>query len=164
VLLLAAWAAGWGCASEEIPKYGDPSQVIGGGGDGGGGSTSTGTTCQADPACAVSFATDIFPVLNGQAQCAGGGLCHGNGGGGITMTADAASFFQVLTTLQMATGKYVVPCDPASSQILCNLQVSDGPANPDACGAVMPVAAADGPTTAQLKDIEDWIACGAPDN
>lgn len=168
VLSLVTCAACWGCASEEIPKYGDPAQVAGGVGGSGGGTSaggSGGAACVPDAACAVSFEADIFPVLDGTGKCASGSPCHGDGAGDITIQPDAASYLAVLKDISISTGKYVVPCEPENSQILCNLKVSDAADNPHGeCGKTMPITAQDGPTVDQLKAIEDWIACGAPEN
>lgn len=174
--MLGCSASLGGCATEQIPNYGDPAQVAGGVGGGSSGTTTTGgdggsggsVACDPDPACAVSFATEIFPVLDTTAKCADSGLCHGNGSapGNLDLTAgDAASYYDALVAYVIdGGGAYVVPCDPASSQILCNLKATDG-TNPNGeCGATMPVAKNDAPTLAQLKKIEDWIACGAPNN
>jgi hypothetical protein len=169
--LLVAGAAGWGCASEQIPEYGDPGQVAGGVGGGSDGSTTTGPPCNVDPACAVKFATDVFPALDTTAKCATGATCHGTSGtspGGFTVEAgNPDSYYDVLTTFVIeAGGAYIVKCDPDNSKMLCNLKVTSGDTNPHgACGKVtMPVAPADALTLAQLTAIEDWIACGAPNN
>jgi len=175
VLFLGACALGWGCASEEIPKYGDPSQVAGGVGGSGSTTTSSGTAgtggaCDPDPTCAVKFEADVFPILDATAKCATGALCHGTDGsspGGLTLEAgNPDSYYDVLTSFVMESGDdYVVACDPGSSKLLCNLQASDGDNPHGECGkAPMPVSPADAPTLAQIKVIEDWIACGAPNN
>jgi hypothetical protein len=166
----------WGCASEEIPKYGDPAEVAGGvGGSGASGTTTTtgsggsGGACTPDDACAVKFAADVFPILDTTAKCATA-LCHGDEGsspGGFKVTAgDAASYYGVLTTFVLeGGGDYIVPCDPDSSKLLCNLKASDGDNPRGECGKkTMPLSSSDAPTLAQIKDIEDWIACGAPNN
>lgn len=172
LVLLAVLAGLTGCASEEIPKYGDPARVAGGaggGGSGAGGSGAGGSTCEVDASCAVSFTDDIFPVLDGKAGCAGTSGCHADGKGSLTLLAgDADSYYDGLTAYQInnapAVGKYIVPCDPAASFLPCNLKVSDG-ANPHtACGSTMPLVATNAPTLEELQDIEDWIACGAPKN
>lgn len=169
MLVLAACAAAWGCASEEIPKYGEPAQGVGGSTGGTAGTGGTGGACEVDPACAVKFGTDVFPVLDTTSKCADAGLCHGNGmsPGGLALEAgNAADYHGALTSFVLADGgKYVVPCDPGNSKLLCNLKVSDGDNPHGECGkATMPVAAADAPTLAQLQAIEDWIECGAPNN
>jgi hypothetical protein len=170
MLLLAACAGAPGCASEEIPKYGAPAQVEGTGGGGTGGNTGGGPVCDEDPACAVGFAADVLPTLDVTAKCSEGALCHGTDGsspGGLTLeTGNAASYYDALIDFVLEDGgNYIVPCDPAASKILCNLQVSDGPNPHGECGkAAMPVSSADAPSLAQLNDIEAWIECGAPNN
>lgn len=172
VLLLLALAGVWSCASEEIPRYGDPARVGGGqGGDtgtttpsGGGGS---GGACVVDEACAVSFKDAIFPVLDEKSKCAFSPGCHGDGLGNLTLTAaDVASYYDGLTALKLKDGtSNIVPCDPGSSKLLCNLNVSSGTNPYGKCGSkLMPPAPANAPTVDDLKAIEDWITCGAPNN
>lgn len=173
MLSLVACAGLWGCASEEIPTYGVPAQIsgVGGGGNGtssGGSGGGGGATC--DPTCKATFAEDVFPVLDTTAKCATGALCHGADGsspGDFQVTAaDPDSYYDLLTTFVIESGeKYVVACDPDNSKLLCNLKVSDGDNPRGACGKkLMPIDPADAPTLAQIKAIEDWIACGAPKN
>lgn len=170
VLLLVA-ATAVGCASEEIPNYGDPARVAGGVGSGGGGEggsgggTGTGgAECTVDASCAVSFATDIFPVLDATSKCADA-TCHAAGVGDLTLVAgDAANYFAQLTKFKLGTDPYIVACHPEQSKFPCNLKVSDGTNPHDACGNAMPLVAANAPTLAQLTAIEDWITCGAPNN
>lgn len=137
----------------------------GGGGAGGSG----GAMCQVDTGCKVSFKNDVYPALEGMGNCSFSPGCHGDGKGNLTLMPMAPDkFYTAITTYQMnhapAVGPYIVPCDPKSSLLPCNLKVSDG-ANPHApCGSTMPVVAAKAPTTKQLQAIEDWITCGAPNN
>ncbi len=170
VLVLVGLSALWGCASEEIPRYGDPQRI--GGGQGG---STTGTTtsggsggaCVVDMACGVSFKDEIFLVLDGKAKCATTPGCHGDGKGGLTLTAgDVASYYDALTAFKLKDGSpNIVPCDPASSRMLCNLKVSSGTSPYEPCGTLlMPVVPSDAPTLDDLKNIEDWITCGSPNN
>lgn len=170
VLVLVGLSALWGCASEEIPRYGDPQRV--GGGQGG---STTGTTtsgggggaCVVDMACAVSFKDEIFPVLDGKAKCASASFCHGASKGNLTLTAgDVASYYDALTTFKLQDGSpNIVPCDPAGSKMLCNLKVESGTNPHGMCGSsLMPLNPADAPTLDQLTIIEEWITCGAPNN
>ncbi|MEZ4302383.1 MAG: hypothetical protein R3B70_46075 [Polyangiaceae bacterium] len=169
LLLAACSAALLSCASEEIPNFGDPAQVAGGVGGGSTGTTGSGGKCEVDAQCSVSFKDDIFPFLDGTANCAASG-CHADGQGNLILEAgDAAGYYDALVAYQLDNppdvGAYVVPCSPAQSKILCNLKVSDLADNPNgACGVTMPIVAKNGPNEAQLQAIEDWIACGAPDN
>lgn len=175
LLLLFALLGAWSCASEEIPRFGEPGRVAGGvgaaggtGGAGGSGGTTT-KACTVDPACAVSFKKDIFPVLDTKSACASSPLCHGDGKGNMTLIAgDSANYYTTLTTFvvnhEPDSGPYIVPCDPAASKFPCNLQLSDGMNPHAACASLMPKVASKGPTLADLKKIEDWITCGAPDN
>lgn len=179
MLLIAACASALGCASEQIPSYGDPAQVAGGvGGGSGGGDTGAGgsggsggsVACEPDMSCAASWSTDVFPALDATAKCATGASCHGTDGtgpGNLTIEAgNADSYYEVLVSFVIESGDpYIVPCDPDKSTILCNLKASDGTNPRGECGKLtMPVAKSDAPTLAQLQLIEDWIACGAPKN
>ena len=176
-LLLVALVGLTGCASEVIPNYGDPAQVAGGVGGGApttsssGSSTTTSTTateCTPDPECDVSFAEDVFPLLDTKGGCAAASPCHQSGAKGLTlMPGDVAGYYAALTgyTLDDPADPYIVPCDPDKSTILCNLQLADGAQNPyGKCGTSMPYTAAASPTPAELDLIKDWIACGAPNN
>lgn len=171
VLALLALMGVGSCASEEIPRYGDPARVGGGqGGDtgttspGGGGA---GGACEVDAACAVSFKDDLFPVLDQKSNCAFTPGCHGDGKGNLSLTpGDVASYFDGLTQLKLKDGSSnIVPCDPAGSKLLCNLKVSSGTNPWGTCGTqLMPLNPVNAPTTDDLKAIEDWITCGAPNN
>lgn len=179
MLLLASLASGWSCASEEIPIYGDPARVAGGasgasgasGAGGGSGGSDTGGSgpCVVQEACAVSFKTDIFPVLDTRSKCSDDNLCHGPSvkESGLELKAmDVASYHKGLLEYSLAdpAGKYIVPCNPKKSKFLCNMKLSEG-TNPDPpCGTLMPQKAANGVTEAELEKIKDWIECGAPNN
>lgn len=169
LFLLAALAGAWGCASEEIPRYGDPQRVGGGQGGATTGTTtsSAGGACETDSTCGVSFKDDIFPVFDQKAKCAFVPGCHGDGKGGLTLTeGDVASYFDALTAFKLKDGSSnIVPCDPASSKLLCNLKVSSGTNPHGTCGTqLMPPNPANAPTPDDLTNIEDWITCGSPNN
>lgn len=156
-----------GCASEEIPRYGDPQRVGGGVGGTTSGTTSSTVACEVDPTCGVSFKDEIFPVLDTKSKCAATPGCHGDGQGNLTLTAgDADSYYTGLTALVLKDGSpNIVPCDPAGSKMLCNLQISDGDNPHGTCGSkLMPLNPNNGPTLDDLANIEDWITCGAPNN
>jgi hypothetical protein len=113
-------------------------------------------------ACAVSWANDVFPMLEstGSGSCAGA-ACHANGAQQPTiLDGNAAGTYNSLKgyTLLNAVG-YITPgnTDPAGSSIDCNLVTNS-------CGAgVMPLQ----PGTlsaAQKTTIDTWVKCGAPQN
>jgi hypothetical protein len=161
-----------GCATEEIPPYGDPARVVGGAGPGG--STGSGGSCTVNSQCPRSYKNDVFPILENTAKCSAMGTCHGSGGGDLTLNAgDAAGTLATLKGYSFQqTSPYIVPCDKAASKMLCNLRVEgDAGSNPyGSCGSRMPKASAgdsvdDAPLSLdQLNIIAEWIECGAPDN
>lgn len=179
-LCTAVLALGLACSSEDDVIYGDPARVAGGattvsatstststgtGGNGGGGGS-----CEVDPACTSSFATDVLA----DALIVGGGCttttCHGApaSSGNLTFSADPTEAYDVLKNYMLddATkgGAYIVPCNPQASRILCNLKVDPASGtNPyDTCGSTMPLAG--GVTLDQLDKVATWIQCGAPNN
>lgn len=172
VLLLlgtATWAAS--CATTEPPMFSDGDCVAGGCVQSGGSSSGTTTVaCTVDTSCAVHWATDIFAgILDGPAGCTGTGLCHGVGGGGLTLVSgqpDAA--YTALLDYTITSGpKYIVPCSPQTSGFTCNMAVASGVTDPytPACGIAMPFGTTGMPLTqAQLTSIANWITCGAPNN
>jgi hypothetical protein len=161
-----------GCATEEIPPYGDPARVVAGAGPSGG--ASGGGSCTPQASCSVNFDKDVMPILDGPAKCSAT-VCHGGSKGGITLMA--GDVFGTLNTLRdlelkdenLNLVQYIAPCDPASSYMLCNLQLASGPGPYGTCGSLMPKVDDDGVddvalTDAEFKVIEDWIKCGAPSN
>jgi len=171
--VLGAFAiVGQACATEDTVVFGDPAKVVGPGGTSTG-TTTTGGTCNPDPDCAIRFDADVFtPILEATASCAAPS-CHQDSIGGFQYTADdAASAYAALLDYNLdGEGPYVVPCDPDTSTLLCNLRLEDGTDNPfGSCGVIMPRVDAsdsvlDAPLTLeQLNTIAEWIACGAPEN
>ncbi|UQA57997.1 hypothetical protein [Polyangium aurulentum] len=169
---LAALSLAAGCATEEIPPYGEPARVVAGAGPSGAGS---GGACAPDPSCAVKFEAQIMPILDGVAKCSATGPCHGGSDEVIKFTAgDTAGTLKALRELQIKDENlnsvpYIDACDPASSQMLCNLQRASGPSMYGKCGSLMPKVDDDGIMDIALSDaeyalIEEWIKCGAPDN
>lgn len=128
--------------------------------------------CTVDPSCAVKWA-DIFTNIidNANTGCTStSGLCHGTGKGGITLEPgkphEAYLAVTAYTTIDMPgpVKKYIIPCDPAGSAMLCNMKPEAGMTNPfGMCGSTMPLVGTS-LTMAQLQQIADWIECGAPEN
>ncbi len=173
VLGTASWAAS--CATTEPPAFSDGTCVAGGCAQTGGAattgpSTTTGPACVPDAGCAVSWSNDIFTgIIDGPPGCTATGLCHGAGGGGITLTTgQPAAAYTALMAYTIASGgpKYIVPCHPETSGFPCNMAVAAGATDPySACGIAMPFGGNGMPLTlAQLQSITDWIQCGAPNN
>lgn len=171
ILLLAAFAAlplaVAGCATEEIPPYGDPAEVVGGAGAS---SSSGGATCTGDPMCTVSFANDVVPILETKGKCADA-QCHGMGAGTITLTAGNAKKLRAeLLDLSVAGGPYIACDTPENSKMLCNMRVEMGVTKPPNCGGLMPKVDPDDTVDdarlnqSEYTTIEEWIKCGAPDN
>jgi hypothetical protein len=174
VLLLVgvgAWVAS--CATTEPPAFSDGDCVAGGCAQTSGSSsgTTTSVACTVNTACAVSWQTDIFTaILDGPAGCTGTGLCHGVGGGGITLVSgQAGPAYTALIDYTIANGpKYIIPCDPQHSGFTCNMALAAGQGTDPylpACGIAMPFGTTGMDLTlAQLTTIADWIQCGAPNN
>jgi hypothetical protein len=129
-----------------------------------------------DAGCAVSFANNVFPILETKAKCSDA-ACHAPAAAQIpVMTAgDAATTLQVLLGhkfLEEAADAYIVPCDPMASKIMCNLKLDpvDGTNTFGKCAPTMPKVSAldmvdDAPLSLiELNTIAEWITCGAPDN
>lgn len=163
-----------GCATEEIPPYGDPARVVAGAGPSGGG-TSGGSSCTPSMNCAVSFQNDVMPILDDTAKCSATGACHGSSKGQITLTkGDVFGTLNTLRDLELKNENlelvpYIVGCDPAASYMLCNLKLTSGNLPYEKCGSAMPKVIDDGIddmglTDEQFKTIEEWIKCGAPSN
>lgn len=171
-LVIASLAA---CATEEEVLYGDPSRVVGGGGPGPTTSSGGAAGCDPDPACAVSFEADIFPIFAGPGAC-GEGPCHEVVTSDFMFDkSDPAAAHLALTQYELvdgeAGGPYVVGCSPETSRLLCNLDYEPGVASMfGECGVLMPQLIADDSvldqpiTGAQQQLIADWIQCGAPAN
>jgi hypothetical protein len=115
-------------------------------------------------ACPVSFKTDILKIFGTAAapsvactstDCHGGKTPNAQPAIEPGTPEDTYNGFQAFT----AGGKpYVSPCetDPAKTSILCNVQAA-------ACGSHMPKGGGQ-INAADLKKIEDWVKCGAPNN
>lgn len=114
-------------------------------------------------ACSVSWTNDIYPNMEstGAWQCASSG-CHA---GGKTPPAindsDPSGAYASLATYAGLSPAYIVPCNTSTSasacSILCNL-------TPNGCGMTMPLGPGTPPTSAQLADLQTWIACGSQFN
>lgn len=114
--------------------------------------------------CAVSFKTDILKIMGTPAapsvactvtDCHGGKTPNAQPAIEPGTPEDTYNVFQAFT----AAGKpYISPCetDPAKTSILCNLQAA-------ACGSKMPKGGGQ-ISPEDLKKIEDWVKCGAPNN
>jgi hypothetical protein len=129
-------------------------------------STDGGTTPPAEGGttgtCAVSWANDVFPMLEstGSGSC-GSAACHANGAqqppvldGNAAGTYNAFKGYTLLNNVG-----YITPGDtsPAGSSMDCNLVTNS-------CGAgVMPMAPG-ALSAAQKTTIDVWIKCGAPQN
>ncbi len=168
---LAAAGALWGqvgCATDDEVRFGDPDRAAAGSSSA---ATTSGGECTVDPDCEISFVTDIYPVLAEKAKCGSAG-CHLMATSGFAFPNAPKNAREALLayTFQGAS-PYVVPCDAASSKLVCNLKLEAGAEGPfGSCGSQMPKALAsdtvtDTPLTAEeLTLVSDWITCGAPDN
>ena len=173
----SAWAAA--CSSLETVAFSDGDCVAGGCAQAttsasSSSSSTSGGSCTVNTNCAVSWSTDIFAgIIEAQASgCTTTGVCHGDGKGGITLEAgkahEAYEALKAYTLLALPgpVKPLIVPCDKAASGMLCNVKVDSGDpgTNPyGECGSLMPLLGTN-LTMAQLNQIADWIACGAPEN
>src|SRR5262245_3995334 len=164
-LVLALAAA---CSTEEQLRFAENGCVVGGcQGMGGRSSSSAAGSCAPNPACAVSFKTDIFAgILDGAAGCTASGCpAAGTANGNLELNpgAAAAAYSEILNYVlsKSGSGPYIVPCSPQGSKMLCNLSVEGTNPYP-LCGIAMPVGKTI--TLPQFNQISEWIACGAPDN
>jgi hypothetical protein len=124
-------------------------------------SGTTGTEAGGTGACAVSWATDVFPMLEstGSGAC-GSAACHASGAqlpavldGNPTGTYNSFVNFTLLNN----TG-YITPgANAASSPIDCNLVTAT-------CGPAMPVAGTGTLSATQKQTIDTWVKCGVPMN
>ncbi len=181
VLGAAGLVCAFACATEETLTFGDPERVAGGT-QTVASSTTTGVTCAPDPLCAVSWRDDVFAGIlaapvDGETPsgaCASTN-CHKQEQGGFVFEGKDSdvAYSQLLQFLLPKVGRYIVPCEPELSAILCNLRFAEGTLNPYAangpCGSLMPKLLSISPvkqplSQAQLDTIAEWIECGAPLN
>src|SRR5262245_56393669 len=110
-LLLAPGAIGFACSTFEPVDFADGGDCVAGGCENNGAvsSSGAGVPCTVDPACAVSFKTDIFAgIFDGPAGCTETSVCHGaqSSPGGVSMEAGKAA--AALTSLKAAK----IPSNP----------------------------------------------------
>ncbi len=186
---VAASVIGVGCTTEyqrgvEDQNFGAPNALAGQTApgkssenqqsDGGGGGGGTPLCVQAgkelaykqgDPPCPVSLKNEIIPVIFKNCSTPS---CHGGTSPPSKPRIDPNAANEMWDLWQKHTVKptptdppkpYIDPCSkvPADSTIACNVNAAAK------CGTLMPVGAT-GLPTADIKKIEDWLACGAPDN
>ena len=128
-----------------------------------------------DAGCAVSFANNVFPILENKAKCSAAD-CHAPAAmRPPAMTAgDAKATLAVLLMHPFnedPSVPYIVPCDPAASKMMCNLKLdpAEGTNMYGTCAPKMPKVLMDMVDDAplslmELNTIAEWISCGAPDN
>jgi hypothetical protein len=124
--------------------------------------TNGGTLIDAGP-CAVSFKNDVLAAL-GKSTCTTTS-CHG----GLTPPnppriepSDPGAMYPIFAGFKMSTGNlpYINPCstDKTKSGIACNLYANG------ACGVKMPQGGTPQMDQADIEKIEQWLACGSPNN
>jgi hypothetical protein len=121
-----------------------------------------GTMIDAGP-CPVSFKNDVLPVF-GRSTCIQTS-CHG----GATPPSppriepsDAPGMWQLFASYKMNAGNlpYINPCekDKTKAGIACNLYAQGF------CGVQMPLGGTPPTPQADIDKIEQWLACGSPNN
>ena len=143
VLICVVLAA---CSASDSPT--DP------GGDGGGGPSDT-RTIKANP----SFANDITEIFT-RKGCTGSS-CHGNGSGGLMLSASAsANHARLVNVKSLNSGEvYVIPNDAQNSYLVKKLENRQGSGN----GSRMPVGGS-ALDNVDLTNIKNWINAGAQNN
>lgn len=180
--LLTAAVAVAACATEETTNFGEPSRVAtsstGGATIAAESSSASGAVCEVDVTCDVRWSTDIYPAVFTSTKAGGGGCtasnCHllANGKLAIDPT-DATAAYKALVKYELPDfGRYITPCFPEQSTILCNLKFVKEVNNEffkDICGEPMPRTDAKSPvhspiTQQSYENLVKWIQCGAPLN
>jgi hypothetical protein len=114
------------------------------------------------PACAVSWSSAVYPLLQGTGPgaCASA-QCHGGSSTPTISNSDSANTYATLTAFMLNGHAYIAAGDsnPADSAIECNLGIAQ-----PACGALAMPAAPGALSAANLQTIDTWIRCGAPQN
>jgi hypothetical protein len=175
---LGVAALGYGCATEETTTFGEPSRVATTGGDvvvTAVTSSSTGMTCEFNPACEVSWTKDVYPNVFVAEKAGSGGCttsnCHEQPAGGLAIhPTDAKEAHQALLAYVLPNvGRYLTPCEPEQSAVLCNLKFSKDVQNEfysDICGQPMPKTDSSSPVHSPMSkkaydQLVTWIQCGA---
>lgn len=130
--------------------------------DAGGGETDAGGgDTDAGGGGGVSFASDVWPILQG--SCSG---CHG-ASGGLNLGGNAANAYDALVGPDRVAGggcsgptELVTPGDPDDSFLVTKIEAE----LPAACGLRMPRNGPPYLTPAQITTIRTWISEGAMDN
>jgi hypothetical protein len=171
-----------GCATEEQVEFGDPAFVAGGNSRGSGNVP----VCIPNGACAKSWNTHVYPgifdaPLDGDVPSGACGApgCHDKGSGGLFFpSGNADEGFVRLTNFQLVGDRrYIEPCYPELSHVMCNLRFLPEVVNPyvgpdeeltGGCGSPMPKPDDLVPSSPlnqeQLDTLAEWIQCGAIDN
>ena len=106
-----------------------------------------------------AFATDIVEIFTRRGCTTGS--CHGNGGGGLTLTSDAStSHANLVGVTSPVSGEVrVIANDAVNSYLVKKLEGTQGSGN----GQRMPLnsSALD---NIDLTNIKNWINTGAPNN
>lgn len=126
------------------------------------GGTTTGAESGAPATCPVSWANDVFPLLEstGSGAC-GSATCHASGGQvPSVLDGNPAGTYTGFTNLTVINNiPYIAPgnTSAAASAMDCNLVTAT-------CGPAMPVSPTGTLSQAQKTTIDTWIKCGAPQN
>jgi hypothetical protein len=139
---------------------------------GDGGSTSTSTLCNGGPTvsddkCVQKWGDIFTKYVKGTWKCSDV-ACHLPAASGkapydppISAT-DAKKAWESLVAYKLQNKRYIDPCTktPENSAMNCNLAGSCTPQMPQTGVGVAAAAA----TTAEMDEVNKWLACGAPNN
>ncbi|MBX3229365.1 MAG: hypothetical protein KIT84_17905 [Labilithrix sp.] len=176
VIAVAAAATAWACGDDDAPAPGDVDA-----GDGGDTSPTdaapadTGTNDTGSPdaeapafvcadagasvvdasACAVSFKTDVFPLLSGCANCHSGGTPPKFSPNDPDTTWKAFAAFE-----SKVKRRLIDPCSTAVADSVL-VQTLDPTVPADERGSLMPPGAG---LASAVPKVKQWVECGAPNN
>jgi hypothetical protein len=170
VLVALVFACGGKTTSDLLGPSGQSSSGASGGTSSGGASSGVvtdpprvdaGSVCPSFGKCSVSYRDDIVPLFE-ETSCSYAG-CHAEKAQPLMPSKDPKQTWLNLSRFKNRNGlPYINPCsnDPDDSYILDNIDPSAGRASQ--AGVAMPLGLPMDPK--QVRLVEKWVKCGAPNN